>query len=207
MKLLFDFLPIILFFVTFKYAEANKAWAAAFATQHFGGLVLGGVVGESEGPVLLATLMVVAASLAQVAWIKARGRKVDVMLWVSLTLVVVLGGLTIYFHNETFIKWKPTVLYACMALALWGGWFLAKRNFIRQLLQAQLQLPDAAWQHLMHAWATFFCVMAVLNLWVAYHFDTETWVNFKLFGGMGLMIVFVMGQALYLSRHMQDPES
>jgi intracellular septation protein len=84
---------------------------------------------------------------------------------------------------------------------------LAKRNFIRQLLQAQLQLPDGAWQHLMHAWATFFCVMAVLNLWVAYQFDTETWVNFKLFGGMGLMIVFVMGQALYLSRHMQDPES
>ena len=178
MKFLLDFFPIALFFLAFKLFDIYTATAVA-----------------------------IAATFGQIAWLRFKTGRVEPMQWLSLGVIVVFGGATLLAHDETFIKWKPTVLYACMALALWGGWFLAKRNFIRQLLQAQLQLPDAAWQHLMHAWATFFCVMAVLNLWIAYHFDTETWVNFKLFGGMGLMIVFVMGQALYLSRHMQDPES
>lgn len=204
MKLLFDFLPIILFFVTFKYAEANKAWAAAFATQHFGGLVLGGVVGESEGPVLLATLMVVAASLAQVAWIKARGRKVDVMLWVSLTLVVVLGGLTIYFHNETFIKWKPSALYWAMGLAFWISPLLFGKNLLRTLLGDQIQVSPKVWHRLNFAWVAFFGFMGLLNLWVAYTFPTTVWVNFKLFGGIGLMLVFVLAQGVYLGRHVED---
>jgi intracellular septation protein len=95
MKLLFDFLPVILFFGTFKYAEAHKAWAADFATRHLGLMVSGGKVGPGEAPVLLATVVVIAATLAQVAWLKLRGRKVDTMLWVSLTLVAVLGGLTV----------------------------------------------------------------------------------------------------------------
>ena len=178
MKFLLDFFPIALFFLAFKLFDIYTATAVA-----------------------------IAATLGQIAWLRFKTGRVEPMQWLSLGVIVVFGGATLLAHDETFIKWKPTVLYACMALALWGGWFLAKLNFIRQLLQAQLQLPDRAWQHLMHAWAAFFCVMAVLNLWVAYQFDTETWVNFKLFGGMGLMIVFVMGQALYLSRHMQDPES
>src|SRR5689334_5372044 len=106
MKLLFDFLPIILFFGSFKYAENHKDWAAAFANQHLGALVSGGAVGPNEAPVLLATLVVIAATLTQVAILFARGKKIDLMLWVSLGLVVVLGGATVWFHNETFIKWK-----------------------------------------------------------------------------------------------------
>ena len=105
MKLLLDFLPLILFFGTFKYAEGNKAWASDFASEHLGGLVSGGVVGPNEAPVLLATLVVIAATLAQVVYLKIRGRAVGLMLWVSLGLVVTLGGLTVWFHNETFIKW------------------------------------------------------------------------------------------------------
>ena len=122
-------------------------------------------------------------------------------------VIVLFGGATLLAHDETFIKWKPTVLYALMALALWGGWFFTRRNFIRTLLGKQLILPEPIWQNLLHAWAGFFTFMAGLNLWVAYSFDTDTWVNFKLFGGMGLMVLFVLAQALYLGRHVQEPEA
>lgn len=202
MKLLFDFLPVILFFGTFKYAEAHKTWAADFATRHLGLMVSGGKVGPAEAPVLLATVVVIAATLAQVAWLKLRGRKVDAMLWVSLTLVVVLGGLTVWFHSETFIKWKPSVLYWAMGVSLWLSPLLFKRNLLKALLGEQLQLPAKVWHRLNFAWVAFFAVMGFLNIWVAYHFETATWVNFKLFGGIGLMLVFMVLQGLWISRYL-----
>ncbi len=204
MKLLFDFLPIILFFVAFKVADANKAAAAAFATSHFGFMVSGGLVGAEEAPVLLATVVVVIATLTQVAWLLARGKKIDLMLWVSLGLVVVMGGLTIWLHSETFIKWKPTLLYWVMATALLVAWLGWRKNLIRTLLGQQLTLPEPVWQRLNLAWTAFFALMGALNLWVAYHFATPTWVNFKLFGIMGLLAVFAVGQGLYLSRYISD---
>jgi intracellular septation protein len=204
MKLLFDFLPIILFFGAFKYAEGHKEWAAAFATSQFGFLVSGGVVGPEEAPVLLATAVVIVASLAQVARLKTRGRKVDTMLWVSLALVVVLGGATIYFRSETFIKWKPSVLYWAMGLSLWLSPLLFGKNVLRLLLGEQLQLPAKVWHRLNFAWVAFFGLMGLLNLWVAYSFSTSAWVNFKLFGGLGLMLVFTVAQGLYLSQYLKD---
>ena len=204
MKILFDFLPIALFFAAFKYAEGNKEWAAAFATSQFGWLVSGGAVGEKEAPVLLATVVVILATLTQVAWLKLRGRKVDTMLWVSLVLVVVLGGLTIYFHSDTFIKWKPSVLYWVMGLSLWLSPLLAGKNLLRVLMGEQIKLPAKIWHRLNFAWVAFFGLMGLLNLWVAYSFSTSTWVNFKLFGGVGLMLVFTLAQGLYLSRHVQE---
>ena len=204
MKLLADFLPIILFFAAFKFAGSDKDAAAAFASEHFGFLVSGGSVGPGEAPVLLATVVVIVATLAQVMVMKLRGKKVDTMLWVSLVLVVVLGGLTIWFHSETFIKWKPTLLYWVMAGAFLLGPLLFGKNLLRLLLGEQLQLPDAVWQRLNWAWVAFFGVMGALNLWVAYTFSTDTWVNFKLFGGIGLMLVFTVAQGLYLSRYLPD---
>jgi len=204
MKLLFDFLPIILFFAAFKFAGSDKDAAAAFASEHFGFLVSGGSVGSGEAPVLLATVVVIVATLAQVLVLKLRGRKVDTMLWVSLVLVVVLGGLTIWFHSETFIKWKPTLLYWVMGGAFLLGPLLFGKNLLRLLLGEQLQLPDPVWRRLNWAWVTFFSVMGVLNLWVAYTFSTDTWVNFKLFGSIGLMLVFTVAQGLYLSRYLPD---
>lgn len=201
MKILLDFLPILLFFITFKYADGHKDWAAAFASEHIGFAVAGGKVGVEEAPVLLATVVVVVATMTQVALLKARGRKVDLMLWVSLTLVVVLGGLTVWLHSETFIKWKPTLLYWAMAVSLWVSQAIFKRNLLRLLMGDQLVLPDAIWRRLNLAWITFFVTMGVLNLWVAYSFSTDTWVNFKLFGGLGLMLAFAVAQGLYLSRH------
>jgi intracellular septation protein len=206
MKLLFDFLPIILFFGTFKYAETEKTWTADFATQQLGFMVSGGRVGPGEAPVLLATVVVIAATLAQVAWLKLRGRKVDAMLWVSLTLVAVLGGLTIWFHSETFIKWKPSVLYWAMGLSFWLSPLLFNRNLLKALLGAQLDLPPKVWHRLNFAWVAFFGIMGFLNIWVAYHFSTAAWVNFKLFGGMGLMLVFMVVQGLWISRYMTPAE-
>lgn len=204
MKLLFDFLPIILFFVAFKVADANKEAAAAFATTQLGFLVSGGVVGPGEAPVLLATVVVVLATLAQVAILAVRGKKIDLMLWVSLTLVVVMGGLTVWLHNETFIKWKPTLLYWVMGAAFALAPLLFGKNLLKLLLGEQLELPAAIWQRLNLAWVTFFAVMGALNLWVAYTFATDIWVNFKLFGSLGLMLVFTIAQGLYLSRYLPD---
>ncbi|HNT37538.1 MAG TPA: septation protein A [Rubrivivax sp.] len=207
MKLFFDFLPIILFFGTFKYAESNKEWAAEFATRHLGAVVAGGSVGTAQAPVLLATVVVIVATLAQVLWLKSRRRKVDAMLWVSLVLVVVLGGATIYFQSETFIKWKPSVLYWAMGLALALAPLLAGKNLLQLLLREQLQLPEPIWQRLNLAWVAFFALMGVLNLWVAYRFSTDAWVNFKLFGSLGLMLVFTIAQGLVLSRYLdQHPQ-
>ena len=207
MKLLFDFLPVVLFFAVFKYAESHREWAAAFATGQLGFIVSGGVVGPGEAPVLLATGVVIAATLAQVAWLKLRGRRIDAMLWVSLVLVVLLGGAGIYFHDETFIKWKPSALYWAMGLALWLWPLVTGKNLLKVLLGEQMQLPAKVWHRLNFAWVAFFGLMGLLNLWVAYTFSTDTWVNFKLFGGIGLMLLFTLAQGLVLSRYIQDPSA
>ena len=203
MKILFDFLPIALFFGMFKYAEGHKDWAASTATEWLGFMVSGGVVGPAEAPVLLATVVVIAATLLQILWLKARGRKVDTMLWVSLGLVTALGGATIYFHSENFIKWKPTVLYWVMGGALLFGQLVLRKNGIKSLMGAQMALPDAVWRTVNFSWIAFFTLMGFLNLWVAFNFSTSTWVNFKLFGGLGLMLVFVLVQAAFLNKHIK----
>lgn len=206
MKLLLDFLPLILFFIVFKGAEGHADAAAAFSTEHFGFLVSGGVVGPQEAPVLLATLVVMLATLAQAAILKLRGKKIDLMLWISLVLVVVLGGATVWFHNETFIKWKPTGLHWAMALTLWISQAFFGKNLIKSMLGAELQLPDAVWLRLNRAWVLFFAAMGVVNLYVAYNFSTSAWANFKVFGVTGLMVLFVVAQSLYLGKHLPPEE-
>jgi intracellular septation protein len=207
MKLLLDFLPLVLFFGTFKYAEAHKDWAATFATEHFGAVVSGGVVGMGEAPVLLATVVVIIATLVQIGVIFARGKKPDLMLWITFVLVVVLGGATVWFHNATFIKWKPSVLYWAMGLTFWVSQTLFRKNLLQSLIGDQLELPPAVWQRLNFAWIGFFALMGLLNLYVAYSFSTSTWATFKAFGATGLMLVFMLAQGLYLSRHIKpEPE-
>ena len=204
MKLFLDFLPILLFFGMFKYAEGHRDWASATATEWFGAMVSGGSVGPTEAPVLLATVVVIAATLVQIGWMLARGKKIEPMLWISLVLVVGLGGATIYFHDENFIKWKPTGLYWAMATALLVGQVFFGKNLIKSLMGAQMTLPEPVWRLVCWSWCAFFVLMGCLNLWVAFSFSTDIWVNFKLFGGLGLMLVFVVAQAAYLSRYMKS---
>jgi intracellular septation protein len=178
MKLLIDFFPILLFFVAFKFAG-----------------------------IYVATGVAIAATLVQIAWLRHSHGKVEPMQWVSLAVIVLFGGATIIAHNDTFIKWKPTVLYWLMGGALLAGQVFFRKNLLKTLMGSQLELPDAAWRVTNWSWIAFFAVMGVVNLWVAFNFDTDTWVNFKLFGGLGLMAVFVVGQALYLGRYMKADEA
>ncbi|HEY9108290.1 MAG TPA: septation protein A [Roseateles sp.] len=206
MKILFDFLPLILFFGSYQYAKSHAAWAAAFTTEHFGFMVSGGVVGTDEGPVMLATLVVMIATLAQVAILKLLRRKIDLMLWISLVLVVTLGALTVWFHNKTFIMWKPTGLYWAMALTFWGSQTLFRKNLIQTMLGSELSLPAPVWTALNRAWIVFFGCMGVLNLIVAYNFSESTWVSFKAYGSTGLLLLFTLAQGLYMSKHLPEQE-
>jgi intracellular septation protein len=206
MKLLLDFLPLILFFIVFKVAEGHADVAAAFATQHFGFLVQGGVVGAQEAPVLLATLVVMVATLAQAALLKLRGKKIDLMLWISLVMVVTLGAATVWFHNETFIKWKPTGLYWATALVLWTSQAWLGKNLVKSMLGAEMELPEDIWLTLNRASVLFFAAMGVVNLYVAYNFSTSAWANFKVFGATGLMVAFFLGVGLYASKYMPPEE-
>ena len=174
MKVLLDFLPIAVFFVAFKLFD-----------------------------IWVATGVAIAATVLQIAWLRWSTGKVEPMQWLSLGVIVLFGGATLLAHNDTFIKWKPTVLYWLMGGALAIGQLVFKRNLLKSLMGAQMSLPEPAWRSLCWSWTAFFAAMGVLNLWVAYHFDTDTWGNFKLFGGLGLMVLFVIGQALYLSKYMK----
>lgn len=201
MKLLFDLFPIILFFVAYQYGVANPEQAADILA----GLGVPLQSGAKPG-VFLATLVAIAATVGQVAWSWLRHRKVDTMLWVSFVLIVVFGGATLFLQDENFIKWKPTVLYWLFALALGLAPILFQRNLIRAMMQQQIHLPDPVWHTLNLAWAGFFAVLGVINLLVAHFFSTDVWVDFKMFGTLGLMIVFIVLQSLYLSRHIQEQE-
>ncbi|HEX7633821.1 MAG TPA: septation protein A, partial [Noviherbaspirillum sp.] len=163
-----------------------------------------GAASVTQAPILLATALAIAATLAQILYLLIRGRKVDTMLWVSLVIISVFGGATIYFHNETFIKWKPTVLYWCFSAALLVSQVFLGKNLIRLMMEKQIALPDNVWQRLSLLWAMFFGAMGLINLYVAYNFSTAAWVNFKLFGFTGLMFAFVIAQSVFLSKYVKD---
>ncbi|MBL8403328.1 MAG: septation protein A [Dechloromonas sp.] len=200
MKLLFDLFPVILFFAAFKYSEKNPETAATWVATLLGSAL----VDAKQAPILLATVVVIAATVAQIAWVHFRHGKVDKMLWISLGLVVVFGGLTLVFQNEAFIKWKPTILYWVFAVSMAFSALVLRKNPMKAMLGEQLNLPDAVWNKVNLSWIAFFAVMGVLNLVIAFNFPTDTWVNFKLFGGMGLMLVFVLAQGMFLSKYMEE---
>ncbi|MGZ5033126.1 MAG: septation protein A [Usitatibacter sp.] len=174
MKFLFDFFPVILFFVAFKLSD-----------------------------IFVATAVAIAASVAQIGWVLARRRKVTGMQWVSLVIIIVFGGATLLLRDETFIKWKPTVLYWLAGAAFLGG-LAFKQNLVKAVISEGIELPAAVWTKLCVAWGVFFLFKGTLNLWVAYNFSTDAWVNFKLFGGMGLMLAFVIAQAVWLSKFIPE---
>ena len=178
MKLLFDFLPLILFFVAFKFLGIMWATGVAIAT-----------------------------TIAQVGWLMLAKKPVSKMLWISLIIITVFGGATLLSGDEWFVKLKPTVLYWAMATTLAAGAMLFKRNLIQWLLGAEIALPTEAWTMMNRSWMGFFAVMGALNLYVAFNYPTDTWVNFKVFWSMGLMLVFVVIQGLMLARFTQGKPS
>ncbi len=175
MKFLFDFFPIILFFAAFKLYGIYTATAVA-----------------------------IVATFAQIGWVWLRHRKVDTMLWVSLAIITLFGGATLFLHDETFIKWKPTVLYWLFATVLTASAALFRKNLIRTMMEKQFTAPDFVWRILNLSWVVFFLIMGGLNLYIAFNYSTDTWVNFKLFGSMGLMFAFVILQGLMLAKYIEE---
>lgn len=199
-KFLFDLFPVIVFFIAYKIGDAN-AEATRSLLAGFG-LPLG----ASEKPgIYLATAVAIAASIGQIGWVKLRGHAVETMMWVSLGIIVVFGGATLWLHDESFIKWKPTVLYWLFAAIILGS-ALFGRNVIKAMMGSQMELPAAAWSRLNASWGGFFVFMGLANLLVAFNFSTDDWVNFKLFGSMGLMLVFVVLQSMMLTRYLDEAE-
>jgi intracellular septation protein len=201
-KLLFDLFPVIVFFIAYKIGDANAEATRALLAE----LGLPQQAGADAKPgIYLATLVAIVASFGQIGWVKLRGHKVETMLWVSLGIIVLFGGATLWLQDESFIKWKPTVLYWVFAAIILGAAAL-RRNIIKNLMRTQMELPDAAWSRLNASWGGFFAFMGLANLIVAFNFSTDAWVNFKLFGSLGLMLVFVVAQSMMLAKYIDKEE-
>jgi intracellular septation protein len=179
MKFLFDLFPVILFFVAYVATD----------------------------DIYVATAVAIVASIGQVAYVWIKHRKVDTMLWVSLALIVVMGTLTLVLHDKRFIMWKPTLLYWLMAIGCIVSMLGFKKNPLKSIMGKQLQLPAKVWTKLNWSWAGFFAFMGVINLYVALNFSEVAWVRFKMFGGTGLMLAFVVLQALLLAKYVDSEET
>jgi intracellular septation protein len=178
MKFLFDLFPVILFFIAFKF---------------FG--------------IFTATAVAIVATIAQIIYCKIRHGVVDKMLLVSGVIITVFGGATLLLKDPTFIQWKPTILYWLFAVSLVGAQLIFKKNPIRSLMEKQISLPDHVWGRLNLAWAILFVALGFLNLYVAFNYSQDTWVNFKLFGITGIMFVFIVLQTLVLSKYLGNEDA
>jgi intracellular septation protein len=174
-KFLFDLFPLLLFFVAYRFAD-----------------------------IYIATAVAMAAAVGQIAYIRLTGKKIETMHWINLVVIVVFGGATLWLQNEAFIKWKPTVLYWLFGAILLGSQWLFGKNLLQKLLAGKVELSAAGWRGLSLSWAIFFVLAGAANLFVAFSglFSEAAWVNFKVFGLMGLLIVFVIGQSMWLGKHM-----
>ncbi|KAA0888620.1 septation protein A [Pusillimonas sp. ANT_WB101] len=176
-KFLFDLFPLLLFFVAFKFSD-----------------------------IFTATAVAIIAAVVQFIWLKATGRAIEATHWINLTVIVVFGGATLFFHNDAFIKWKPTVLYWLFGGILVGGKLFFGRNIMQKLMGSKVNMPGPVWDKLNYSWAGFFALSGALNLYVAFsgNFTESQWVNFKVFGLMALLLVFAIAQSIWLGRHIQE---
>ncbi len=175
MKFLFDLFPIILFFIAYKIHG-----------------------------IFVATAVAIAASFLQVGLYWLKHHKIEKMHLVTLVLLVVFGGLTLILQDETFIKWKPSIINWLFGIVFFGSQFFGKKTIIEHMLGANISLPSFVWPKLNTAWAIFFIALGFANLYVMSYYDTDTWVNFKLFGMMGLTMLFLLAQGIYLTQHIQE---
>jgi len=182
MKLLFDFFPILLFFLTFKWFDDPK-----------------------QG-ILAATAVIIVATGFQVAVTWLRKRRVEKVHLVTLALLVTMGGVTLLLQDEIYIKWKSTVFFWVLAVAFLGSQFIGHKTLVQRFFDSKFEPPAKVWAVLNLAWSVFFLCLGALNLYVVYNFSTDAWVNFKLFGLTGLMFIFIFAQILYLFRYMIPDE-
>jgi intracellular septation protein len=196
MKFLFDLFPVLLFFLVFKFYSDWVAEGQTFC------LASACIAGGHAGAIYAATATAILASFAQVGFFWLKHRRFETMHLITLALITVLGGATLLLHDDVFIKWKPTVVNWLFALVFLASQWFGSKPLIQRMMEHGIQLePVSKWRVLNSAWAVFFIFMGALNLYVAFNFSQDTWVNFKLFGLMGLTLAFVFLQAFYLSRY------
>lgn len=187
MQLLADYFPLLLFFLAFK-------WQGIY----------------------VATAVAIAASIGQLAWLHFSGRGTQPVHWLSFAIIAIFGGATLALHNDEFIRWKPTVLYALFGLTLLIGRVAFGRNLLASVMKG-INLPEPIWTNLTWAWVAFFAFMAVANWYIAFHFSPSwcvgedmkqcqlnTWVDFKVWGGIGLFLLFGLAQGAVLARHVVE---
>lgn len=177
MNQLFEFIPIILFFITYKLYD-----------------------------IYIATGVVIVATIIQVIYTWIRHRKVETMQWVTLVLILVMGGATILLHNEQFIKWKLSIIEWLFGLVFLGSQFIGKKPFVERIMSKTLSLPDFVWRRLNAMWGVFFLSVGFINVYVMFHFSTDEWVTFKTFGVPGLMLFFILLQMIYLYKYLPETE-
>ncbi|CAN5888353.1 septation protein A [soil metagenome] len=204
MKFLFDVFPVLLFFITYKWGEGHTDMAQQIANQYLSNFVSGSILSIEQSPILLATAVTIIASIAQISYLLLSKKKVDAMLWISFIIIAAFGSATIYFHSETFIKWKPTVIYLCYAVSFLMGQFIFKKNLLKAAMGSQLKMPEPIWSKLSLVWVAYFISMAMINLYVAFNFSTSTWVSFKLYS-IGTLPAFIIAQSLFLSKYIEEP--
>jgi len=175
MKFLFDFFPVLLFFIAYKMYD-----------------------------IYAATALLIIACFVQTVGHWAIHRKFEKSHLITLVLVSLFGGATLLLQDEMFIKWKPSVINWLFGIAFIGSQFIGEKSLIQRMLGSRLELPQTIWRNLNSAWALFFVSLGFINLYVVYHFDTDAWVNFKMFGLMGLTLGFMLLQSLYLARHLKE---
>mgnify|MGYP000325993641 CR=1 FL=1 len=171
-KILLDFLPIALFFAAFKYFN-----------------------------LMIATQVAIVASLLQLIWLRLSTGKFLKVNLISFLSILILGGATLLLKDDIFIKWKPTAVYWFLATALLFSQIFSKKPLMQHLAESTIQMPDKIWRQINLSWCIFFAAMGIANLYVVYNFDTNVWVNFKLFGTLGLTIVFITCQSIYMAKH------
>jgi len=189
MKLFFDFLPIALFFIAYKFGGGIYHWDG----QEY----------DIKG-IYVATAVMIVASILQVSITWLLTRKVEKSHLITLVLVLVLGGATLWLQNPDFIKWKPTAVNWLFALAFIIAQIFTDKSLLERMMAEHIKLPDAIWFNLNISWILFFIGSGLANLYVAFNFDEATWVNFKLFGLLGLTIIFIIGQSIYLAKHAEE---
>jgi intracellular septation protein len=177
MKQLLEFIPIILFFITYKMYD-----------------------------IYTATAVIIVATIIQVGFTWFKYKKVEPMQWITLGLIIVMGGATIYLQNEQFIKWKLTIIEWLFGLAFLGSQFFGKKPFVERMMGANLELPANIWKRLNLMWATFFISVGFINIYVMQNYNTDDWVTFKTFGVPGLMIIFIIFQMLLIYKHIPETE-
>jgi len=178
MKLLFDLFPVVLFFIAYKMYD-----------------------------IYVATAVIIVASVVQVGYFYLKHKRVEKMHIITLALILVLGGLTLILQDEDFIKWKPTIVNWGFALVFLGSHYIGQKPIVERMMGQAISLPSEIWIRLSWLWIAFFIISGITNLYVAFNYDTDTWVNFKLFGLMGMTIVFIIIQGIYISRYIQESDS